>query len=233
MRQAGNVVRADVFVDETGRSKGCGIVEYSTPEEAQNAIKTLNDTKLDETERLIFVREDREERTFVSGPRRPPVRGRGAFGGYPGAGAVGRGGGGTFAPPPIPSTRGRQVFVGNLPYTTSWQDLKDQFRLAGNVIRADILLDTTGRSKGQGTVLFESPQDAQKAIRMFENTDFQTRIISVHEDKFAQWCAVTTRTNFNGKGASTKTVHFFIRVAPGQWKKVQLGINLIFWPLTN
>jgi hypothetical protein len=186
MRQAGNVVRADVFVDETGRSKGCGIVEYSTPEEAQNAIKTLNDTKLDETERLIFVREDREERTFVSGPRRPPVRGRGAFGGYPGAGAVGRGGGGTFAPPPIPSTRGRQVFVGNLPYTTSWQDLKDQFRLAGNVIRADILLDTTGRSKGQGTVLFESPQDAQKAIRMFENTDFQTRIISVHEDKFAQ-----------------------------------------------
>jgi len=54
-----------------------------------------------------------------------------------------------------------------LPYTTSWQDLKDQFRLAGNVIRADILLDTTGRSKGQGTVLFESPQDAQKAIRAY------------------------------------------------------------------
>lgn len=95
-----------------------------------------------------------------------------------------------------------------LPYTTSWQDLKDRFRQAGNIIRADVLLDTTGRSKGQGTVLFESAQDAQKAIRtfarsfsptllsggsqeghpagMFDNTEFQTRIISVHEDKFAQ-----------------------------------------------
>jgi len=124
-------------MNESSLSNGLviSIVEYSTPEEAQNAIKTLNDTKLDETERLIFVREvcshlslclpptisnsslqDREERTFVSGPRRPPVRGRGAFGGYPGAGAVGRGGGGTFAPPPIPSTRGRQVFVGNVRY---------------------------------------------------------------------------------------------------------------------
>lgn len=192
MRKAGNVTRADVFIDETGRSKGCGIVEYSTPEEAQNAIKTLNDTKLDETERLIFVREDREERAFTpavvprggGGLGRGMVRGgRGGFNPHPHPHpGMGRGG---FVPPP-PSARGRQVFIGNLPYTTSWQDLKDRFRQAGNIIRADVLLDTTGRSKGQGTVLFESPGDAQKAIRMFDNTDFMQRIITVHEDKFAQ-----------------------------------------------
>lgn len=184
MRKAGNVTRADVFVDENGRSKGCGIVEYATVEEAQTAIKTLNDTKLDDTERLIFVREDREERSFApvgrgGGMGRGGSRGRG-FAGHPGVG--GRGG---FVPPPT-SARGRQIFIGNLPYTTSWQDLKDRFRQAGNIIRADVLLDTSGRSKGQGTVLFESPQDAQKAIRMFDNTEFQNRVISVHEDKFAQ-----------------------------------------------
>lgn len=44
------------------------IVEYSTPEEAQNAIKTLNDTKLDETERLIFVRE-----VLPPPPKRSPL----------------------------------------------------------------------------------------------------------------------------------------------------------------
>lgn len=38
---------------------GCGIVEYSTPEEAQNAMATLTDTILDG--RPIFVREDREQ----------------------------------------------------------------------------------------------------------------------------------------------------------------------------
>lgn len=44
--------------DASGRSKGCGIVEYRTPMEAQTAINTLLDTEL--KGRLIFVREDRE-----------------------------------------------------------------------------------------------------------------------------------------------------------------------------
>jgi RNA recognition motif-containing protein len=58
-RSAGNVVRADVFTGADGRSKGCGIVEFSTPEEAAHAIQTLNDTMLND--RKIFVREDRED----------------------------------------------------------------------------------------------------------------------------------------------------------------------------
>lgn len=181
MRKAGNVKRADVFVDEQGRSKGCGIVEFDTPEEAQNAIRMLNDTKVDDTDRLIFVREDREDRGFsqsiiqrggrrVGGSKpRFASNERNSNGG-------GRAGG---------STHGRQVFVGNLPYTTSWQDLKDLFRQCGNVIRADVMLDAAGRSKGQGIVLFESSNEAQRAINMFDNTEYQNRLLAVHEDKFA------------------------------------------------
>ncbi|KAL6047024.1 putative Single-strand telomeric DNA-binding protein GBP2 [Balamuthia mandrillaris] len=208
MRKAGNVVRADVFLDEHGRSKGCGVVEYSTPEEAQHAINTLNDSQVAEGQRLIFVREDREDRNFSQAIQ----RGRGAphFGGVPRGGApyfgrgggfyrggrgggrgVGRGGFNPFmgAPPMVPggvSARGRQVFVGNLPYTTSWQDLKDHFRSCGNVQRADVLMEGGGRPKGQGIVLFETAAEAQKAIATFDSTEFQGRLISVHEDKFAQ-----------------------------------------------
>jgi len=186
-------------------------VEYSTPEEAQTAIKTLNDTSLPETDRMIFVREDREDKSFsqsIQRGRDVGTRGyrgsrggggyasRGGFrGGYGGERSFDRGersfdrGERSFdrgAPLRTPTSGGRQVFVGNLPYTTSWQDLKDKFRQVGNIIRADILLDTTGRSKGQGTVLFESSHEAQKAIRLLDNTDFGGRIITVHEDKFAQ-----------------------------------------------
>ncbi len=45
------------------------------------------------------------------------------------------------------ATPGTRVYVGNLSWQTSWQDLKDHMRKAGNVVRADIFLDETGRSK--------------------------------------------------------------------------------------
>jgi len=175
MRTAGNVVFADVFTDDSGRSKGCGIVEYAEAREAQEAIRTLNDTTIKDTERLIFVREDREARSFNN----KPGGGR-AFGGSYGAPAGASGGYATE------NTRGRQIFVGNLPYTTSWQDLKDHFRVHGNVIRADALIGADGRPKGQGTVLFETAEEAERAIRATHDTEFQGRTINVHDDKYAR-----------------------------------------------
>lgn len=168
MRTAGNVVYADVFLDEFGRSKGCGIVEYSTNSEAMTAIKTLNDTKIGDSDRLIFVREDRE----VGNPRDRAPRG-------------GRRGGSSSYSAPSGDTLGRQVFVRNLPYSTVWSDLKDHFKLFGRVVRAEALIGPDGTPKGQGTVLFETREDAQNAIAKANNTEFQGRVIVVQEDKYA------------------------------------------------
>lgn len=54
-----------------------------------------------------------------------------------------------------------------LPYQAGWQDLKDLFRAAGNIIRADINIGVDGRPKGSGTVVFETAKDAQAAIGRF------------------------------------------------------------------
>ena len=43
---AGNVTFVELFEDEGGKSLGCGLVEYSTPEEAKKAIESLNDSKV-------------------------------------------------------------------------------------------------------------------------------------------------------------------------------------------
>jgi RNA recognition motif-containing protein len=60
MRQAGEVTRADILTDRaTGRSKGCGVVEYEDAADARKALKDLHETELDG--RQIFLREDREE----------------------------------------------------------------------------------------------------------------------------------------------------------------------------
>ena len=42
--------------------------------------------------------------------------------------------------------------------------MKDLFRAAGNIIRADINIGADGRPKGSGTVVFETSKDAQQAI---------------------------------------------------------------------
>ncbi|KFY48172.1 hypothetical protein V495_01544, partial [Pseudogymnoascus sp. VKM F-4514 (FW-929)] len=179
MRQAGEVLFADVLLLPNGMSKGCGIVEYATREQAQQAVNTLSNQNL--MGRLVYVREDREaEPRFTA----PPTGGRGGFDGGP------RGGfGGNFGPPQMGGGGGgRQIYVNNLPYTVGWQDLKDLFRQAareGAVIRADVHIGPDGRPKGSGIVAFESPNDARNAIQQFNGYDWQGRPLEVREDRFA------------------------------------------------
>jgi len=78
---------------------------------------------------------------------------------------------------------GRKIFINNLPFSTSWQDLKDTFKSCGEIIRADVLTGYDGRSKGQGTVLFEESDAAQRAIDQFNGTDFDGRVVTVREYK--------------------------------------------------
>jgi len=79
---------------------------------------------------------------------------------------------------------GLQVVVHNLPWTCTWQTLKDYFR-DWKVERADIVEDQWGRSRGFGTVRFLSPADAAAACAKLNNTQIEGRTISVRIDRFA------------------------------------------------
>lgn len=76
-----------------------------------------------------------------------------------------------------------QLFVGNLPYRVRWQDLKDLFRRAGTVLRADVSLAPDNRSRGYGTVLLATAEDAGRAIDLFNGFVWQTRTLEVRHDK--------------------------------------------------
>ncbi|KAI9798811.1 MAG: hypothetical protein M1825_004984 [Sarcosagium campestre] len=193
MRQAGEVLFADVLLLPNGMSKGCGIVEYATREQAQNAVNTLSNQNL--MSRLVYVREDREAEPRFTGPGAPGRggleggAGRGGYGGYGGGagGAGGAAGGG-----------GRQIYVSNLPYNVGWQDLKDLFRQAaqtGNVVRADVHIGPDGRPKGSGIVAFDNSDDARNAILQFNGYDWQGRPLEVREDRFAG-----AGSGFGGRG---------------------------------
>jgi len=189
MRQAGEVMFADIFEERNGRSKGVAIVEYRTADEAASAVETLNDTTLGE--RLIFVREDREASKGKGGKG---GKGKGGYGkgfgdgkGKGGYGKSGSKGKGKYGAGPLkvgPRDKGRLVYVGNLPFRAAWQDLKDMFKEYGEVIRVDVAQDPDGRSKGYASVLFEKEEEAQAAIENLNETDFQGRDMMVRLDNF-------------------------------------------------
>lgn len=172
MREAGDVIHAQVFTEASGRSAGCGVVEFGTTADAENAIRHMNDTELDG--RKIFVRPDREEGRQRG---RDMGGGGGRYGG--GEGGYDRGGGGRGR------DRGRKIVVWNLPYHIKWQDLKDIFREYGSVIRADVPQLPDGKSKGMGTVLFETEADAQNAIHEMNGREIEGRVVDCRLDRYA------------------------------------------------
>jgi len=137
MREAGNVVFAEVMTLPNGMSKGCGVVEYSTREEAQKAIAELNEQSL--LGRQLFIREDREEEArygaaAVSGRPGSEEYGGGGRGGFRGRGSRGGGAFGAFGSGrPEQSFSSKQLIVGGLNWEVGWQDLKDLFRQAGDI----------------------------------------------------------------------------------------------------
>jgi cold-inducible RNA-binding protein len=75
-----------------------------------------------------------------------------------------------------------RLFVGNLPFTTTENDLQDHFGQAGPVIGINIMQDrATGRSRGFAFIEMGSSEDALKAISMFHQKDFQGRPLTVNE----------------------------------------------------
>jgi cold-inducible RNA-binding protein len=75
----------------------------------------------------------------------------------------------------------KKVYVGNLPFRTTEEDLANLFSQVGPVESVSIITDRdTGRSKGFGFVSMGS-DDADKAIAQFNGTDFNGRALTVNE----------------------------------------------------
>ncbi|WP_027183560.1 RNA recognition motif domain-containing protein [Desulfovibrio inopinatus] len=73
------------------------------------------------------------------------------------------------------------IYVGNLPWSTTEDELSDLFSQHGEVISAKIITDReTGRSRGFAFVEMEKP-DADEAINALSGVDFGGRILKVNE----------------------------------------------------
>lgn len=189
--QVGEVEFASVMLKQDGSSKGCGMINYRTPEEAMRAVEVLHESELDG--RNIMVRLD------VAGgdkakPTMAPVQGV-ARGGGPlprgelelrsaawearqSAAAAG------FQEPShsLPPDQIKRVFVGSLAFATTWRGLKDHFKPAGEIEFASVLETPTGQSKGCGMVNFFTNEEAMLAVELFNGSTLDGRQITVKLD---------------------------------------------------
>ena len=74
-----------------------------------------------------------------------------------------------------------KLFVGNLSFKTTENDLQDAFAACGTVVETNIMMDRmTGRPRGFAFVTMSSPEEAQKAIEVLHGKDFDGRALTVN-----------------------------------------------------
>jgi RNA recognition motif-containing protein len=74
-----------------------------------------------------------------------------------------------------------KLFVGNLSFNTTENDLQEAFAAHGTVVEANLMMDrTSGRSRGFAFVTMSTPEEAQKAIEAMNGATLGDRQLTVN-----------------------------------------------------
>ncbi|MDB4934351.1 MAG: hypothetical protein JWP87_1323 [Labilithrix sp.] len=172
----GKVVSVSLPKDRTtGRPRGFGFVTMSSPAEAQAARDSLDGSL--QGGRSISVRpfqqeppragEPRREGGPMSGPRSGPMSGPG----------------GPPRPGGAPQAPDRTLYVGNLPYDITTQEVEVLINGVcgeGSVVRVHLPMDPDGRKRGFGFVTMSSSETAKTASEQLKTADMRGRRLIVN-----------------------------------------------------
>ena len=77
-----------------------------------------------------------------------------------------------------------KLFVGNLSFNTTENDLQSAFAAHGTVMETNLMMDReTGRPRGFGFITMSSPEEAQKAIEALNGQSVDGRALTVNVAK--------------------------------------------------
>lgn len=138
----GEITSSAVMTDADGKSKGFGFVAYRRPEEAEQAVKEMNDFELPSGKKLFVCRAQKKTERSAELKRRHEQQKTERMQRYQGA----------------------NLYVKNLDDTVDDDVLRQNFESYGKITSAKVMRDDNGRSKGFGFVCFEKPEEAAKAV---------------------------------------------------------------------
>ncbi|KAH9484350.1 Polyadenylate-binding protein, cytoplasmic and nuclear [Psilocybe cubensis] len=155
-KQFGSVTSALISVDEEGKSKGFGFVNFDSHEEAQKAVDTLHDTEVNG--RKLFVsraqkKAEREEELRRSYEQAKMEK--------------------------LSKYQGVNLYIKNLEDDVDDDKLRAEFEVFGTVTSCKVMRDDKGTSKGFGFVCFSTPDEATKAVAEMNNKMIGTKPLYV------------------------------------------------------
>jgi len=154
--QFGSVTSALISVDEEGKSKGFGFVNFDNHEEAQKAVDTLHD--IEHNGRKLFVsraqkKAEREEELRRSYEQAKMEK--------------------------LSKYQGVNLYIKNLEDDVDDDKLRAEFEVFGTVTSCKVMRDEKGTSKGFGFVCFSTPDEATKAVAEMNNKMIGTKPLYV------------------------------------------------------
>ena len=145
------ITSAVVMRDETGKSKGFGFACFNRAEDAEEAVKTLNNNDYFKTGKLLYVgRAQRKAEREAELKRKLEL----------------------IKADRINRSQGVNLYVKNLEDSVTDEKLQQAFCAFGTITSAKVMVDEKGQSKGFGFVCFSTPEEATKAV-----TEMNNRII--------------------------------------------------------
>lgn len=164
----GTITSLYLAVDETGKSKGFGFVNYETHEQASKAVNEMNHKEIDSMPLYVGRAQkkvDREKELRSMFER--------------------------FKKERISKYQGVNLYVKNLDDTVTDEILRQEFSSAGTITSAKVMTDEKGQSKGFGFVCFSTPEEATKAVtemnsKMIANKPIYVAVAQRKEQRRAQ-----------------------------------------------
>ncbi|KAH9327263.1 hypothetical protein KI387_007441, partial [Taxus chinensis] len=107
------------------------------------------------------------------------------------------------ARPPTAIETGTKLYISNLDYGVTNEDIKELFSEVGDLKRSTIHYDRSGRSKGTAEVVFARKDDALAAVKRYNNVQLDGKPIKIEFISTNLSIPATTTHSMNGMSEST------------------------------
>ena len=120
----------------------------------------------------------------------------------------------------------KRLYVGNLSYSVTSEDLQEMFEQFGRVRSAQVLIDReTGRSRGFGFVEMEDDAEADAAIEALDGNDHEGRRLTVNEARAPRAAGRRRRRRYGGGGAAAAMAAAAMAAVAAVWRRRRLLIG--------